>query len=84
MTRMILSMHMISFRYCDVLRDTHRGFRAACIYPSAFFFALFLSLSLSPHQAFYSPRPDFPVRRATILTRTATREIKRDKGRQTW
>lgn len=43
-----------------------------------------LPLFFSPRQAFYSPRPDFPIRWATILTRTTTREIKRDKGRQTW
>lgn len=84
MTRAILGVREdILLRYA-MSRDAHREFRAACSHPSLpsffpvtlFYFIFF----------FYSPRDlTSPSHgRATVLTRTATRKIKRDKGRQTW
>jgi len=74
MTRTEFPAYIHDFTSIPTFHDAHREFRAVCIHPSGIF-----SIML-----FISPRPDFPVRRAAILTRTTTCEIKRDRGRQTW
>lgn len=71
MTRTIPGVHTISLRYLHFAMLIENSMRFASL--PVFFYRLFIS-----------PRPDFPVRRVAILTHTTTREIKRDKGRQTW
>lgn len=65
--------YIISLRYVYFAMLIENSVRFAFILP------VFFSIML-----FISPQPDFPVRRAAILTRTTTCEIKRDRGRQTW
>lgn len=65
------------FAPIPTFRYVHREFCAVCIHLSGVIF--FLSYFLFRRDHLTSPSG-----RTAILTRTTTREIKRDKGRQTW